>query len=68
MRSQLSFGALFGIVMLAVIAASVVIPMHGMFLHYSSMLDSVTLHGYNGTGNASSYSLPHGYSYGVGNQ
>ncbi len=68
MKLQLSFDALFGIVLLAVITASIIIPLHGMFLHYHSMLHSVLLHGYNGTGNASSYSLPYGYSYGVSTQ
>ncbi|MCL4388914.1 hypothetical protein M1408_03775 [Candidatus Marsarchaeota archaeon] len=68
MRLQLSLDALFGIVLLAAITASVIIPLHGMFLHYYSMLHSVLMHGYNGTGNASSYSLPYGYSYGVSTQ
>ncbi len=68
MKLQLSFGALLGIVMLAVVAASIMIPLHSMFQHYSSALGSVWLEGYNGTGNASSYQLPYGYSYGAGAQ
>ena len=68
MKLQLSLDALLGIVLLAAITASAIIPLHWMFLHYYSMAQSALLHGYNGTGNASSYSLPYGYSYGVGAQ